>query len=262
MDVEGIRVPNISGQVLTSLIASNIGFAILDRWFRYQFINEMLAAIHRVPAQNHIGEGIRKLAGDVALKVEPALHAVFDTGKAVYGVEITGRLPKSPDTAGQWIDTCFPIRDAHGRVKHVGVFVLEVDSNAQSEETVTGVNKRPLERLTLNMDRTQELLLELRRLRGKYGPLRADSERIIDEIREAASERGPRQVQGPASLSGREREIVTSLANGRSNKEIAFTLNISVKTVESYRARIFLKLHLDSIASLVRYAVRTKMVEP
>lgn len=66
----------------------------------------------------------------------------------------------------------------------------------------------------------------------------------------------------PATLSEREREIVTSLANGRSTKEIASTLGISVKTVESHRARIFFKLKLDSLASLVRFAIRTKMVEP
>jgi hypothetical protein len=55
-------------------------------------------------------------------------------------------------------------------------------SYTQSDETITGANKQLLEGLTFNMDRTQESLLELRRLRGKYGPLRTHSERIIDEI--------------------------------------------------------------------------------
>jgi DNA-binding NarL/FixJ family response regulator len=144
----------------------------------------------------------------------------------------------------------------------VGVLSAEIASHVQSEETVTGVSRQLLEGLTLNMDRTQQLLLELRRLRGKHGLIRADAERIIDEIREAGSERGARQEHGSASLSPREGSIVTFLARGKSNKEIAAILNISVKTVETYRARIFLKLHLDSFASLVRYAIRNKMVEP
>jgi DNA-binding NarL/FixJ family response regulator len=258
---DAIRKPYFAGQVLTGLGASSIAFGIFDRWFRFRFVNEALAKINRIPVQDHFGESIRTITGEVALKAEPALQAVFDTGKPISGFEITGKLPRRSDV-GHWVATYFPIRDARGRVKQVGVLGAEIASHVQSEETVTGVNQQLLEGLPLNMDRTQELLLELRRLRGKYGPLRADSERIIDEIKETASERGPVQPQGSATLSQREGEVVSSLANGRSNKEIAYTLNISVKTVESYRARVFLKLHLDSFASLVRYAIRNKMVEP
>jgi DNA-binding NarL/FixJ family response regulator len=259
MDSDAIRPPDFAGQVLNGLIASSIAFSIFDRRLRCRFVNEALAKINRIPAQDHIGESLRTITGEVALKAEPILQAVFDTGKVISGFEITGKLPKRLDV-GHWMATYFPIRDARRRVKQVGVFAAEIVSPAQSEETVTGVSQQMLERLTLNMDRTQELLLELRRLRGKYGPLRADSERIIDEIREAASECG--QEHGSASLSEREREVVRFLANGKSNKEIATILNISVKTVESYRARVFLKLKLDSFAALVRYAIRANIVEP
>ncbi|MBS1875492.1 MAG: response regulator transcription factor [Acidobacteria bacterium] len=63
-------------------------------------------------------------------------------------------------------------------------------------------------------------------------------------------------------LTGREREIVQLLAEGKSNKEVASSLNISVKTAETHRARIMAKLGLRSIGELVRYAVRNGMVEP
>jgi DNA-binding NarL/FixJ family response regulator len=261
MDVNAIRAPNFSGQVLRGLIASSIAFGIFDRQFRCRFVNEALAKINRIPVQDHIGETLRRIAGQVALKAEPVLQGVFDTGRIISGFEITGKLPKRPEV-GHWIATYFPIRDARGRVKQVGVLSAEIASHVQSEETVTGVSRQLLEGLTLNMDRTQQLLLELRRLRGKYGLVRGDSERIIDEIREAASGRRSHLEHGPSSLSDREREIVAFLAIGRSNKEIAAKLDISVKTVESYRSRIFLKLNLDSLASLVRYAIRNHLVEP
>ena len=217
--------------------------------------------INRIPVQDHIGETVRRITGQVALKAEPALQAVFDTGRIISGFEITGKLPKRSDV-GHWVATYFPIRDARRRVKQVGVLSAEIASHVQSEQTVTEVSRQLLEGLTLNMDRTQQLMLELRRLRGKHGLVRADSERIIDEIRESASERGARLEHGPARLSEREREIVAFLAIGRSNKEVAAKLDISVKTVESYRSRIFLKLNLDSLASLVRYAIRNHLVEP
>ena len=63
------------------------------------------------------------------------------------------------------------------------------------------------------------------------------------------------------ALSPREAEIVRLLAQGRCNKEVSSILNISIKTVESHRSRILLKLHLDSLVGLVHYAIRTHLVE-
>jgi DNA-binding NarL/FixJ family response regulator len=63
-------------------------------------------------------------------------------------------------------------------------------------------------------------------------------------------------------LTSREREIVQLLAEGRSSKEVAVTLGISVKTAETHRANIMRKLELHSVSELVRYAVRNQIIEP
>jgi DNA-binding NarL/FixJ family response regulator len=57
-------------------------------------------------------------------------------------------------------------------------------------------------------------------------------------------------------LTTRERDVLQRLAEGKSVKEIAHALNISVKTVETFRHRIEDKLHLNSIAELTKYAIR------
>jgi len=62
-------------------------------------------------------------------------------------------------------------------------------------------------------------------------------------------------------LTPREREIVQLLAEGKSNKEIAGLLGISVKTAETHRANIMLKLDFHSITELVRYAVRNRIIQ-
>lgn len=62
-------------------------------------------------------------------------------------------------------------------------------------------------------------------------------------------------------LTAREREIVQLLSEGRSNKEVADALGISIRTAETHRASILRKLSLDSVASLVRYAIRHKIIE-
>ncbi len=56
-------------------------------------------------------------------------------------------------------------------------------------------------------------------------------------------------------LSRREREVLTRVARGFTNQEIAEQLSLSVKTVETYRARLMMKLDLRSRADLVRYAL-------
>ena len=62
-------------------------------------------------------------------------------------------------------------------------------------------------------------------------------------------------------ITSRERTIVQLIAEGNSNKAIANTLNISVKTVETHRASAMRKLNLSSSAALVRYAIRNKIAE-
>ena len=63
------------------------------------------------------------------------------------------------------------------------------------------------------------------------------------------------------SLTSRECELMQLLAEGKSNKESAGTLGISVKTIESHRAAIMHKLALGSYGDLVRYAIRNKIIE-
>jgi DNA-binding NarL/FixJ family response regulator len=69
-----------------------------------------------------------------------------------------------------------------------------------------------------------------------------------------------KQAAGP--LTPREREIVQLLAEGKTNKEVALTLKISVKTAETHRARVMRKLAITSVAELVRYAMRNSIIGP
>ncbi len=64
------------------------------------------------------------------------------------------------------------------------------------------------------------------------------------------------------TLTGREREILQLLAEGRTSKEVALALKISTKTAETHRTNIMQKLNLHSITELTRYAIRNKIVQP
>lgn len=63
-------------------------------------------------------------------------------------------------------------------------------------------------------------------------------------------------------LTGRERQVLQLVAEGKTTKEIAASMGISVKTAESYRAHVMEKLNIHDTAGLVRYAIRRGLIEP
>lgn len=85
------------------------------------------------------------------------------------------------------------------------------------------------------------------------------SEALLDAFLKSAAK--PDEDSVFHTLTDREREIVQMLAEGRSNKEIATRLSISVKTVETHRATVMRKLNINSIVELVHYAIRNQLVE-
>lgn len=66
----------------------------------------------------------------------------------------------------------------------------------------------------------------------------------------------------PSPLSAREREVLQLIAEGKSMKEIAALLGISVKTIETHRGRLMAKLDIHETAGLVRYAIRQGFIQP
>lgn len=82
----------------------------------------------------------------------------------------------------------------------------------------------------------------------------AVSNAVLDDYR--------KHVTNPIDLlSSREREVLQMLAEGKTNKEIAAVLNLSVYTVEAHRGRIMEKLNVHSINELVRFAVRNGLID-
>lgn len=81
------------------------------------------------------------------------------------------------------------------------------------------------------------------------------SEIVLDGFLKTKSQRQLRQQEG-ARITPRESEIIRLVAEGKTNKEIAAQLGITVRTVETHRANIMLKLGIHSLAELIHYAMR------
>jgi two-component system nitrate/nitrite response regulator NarL len=71
---------------------------------------------------------------------------------------------------------------------------------------------------------------------------------------------GNRLGPDPADLTAREREVLTHIAEGLCNKEIASLLDIGTRTVETHRERLMRKLNIHSIAGLTRFAVAKRLI--
>jgi DNA-binding NarL/FixJ family response regulator len=111
----------------------------------------------------------------------------------------------------------------------------------------------------LKADAGEQLIAAVTALAGHRPSFSAPVSAVLLDafVRRAAAGAG----RGGETLTGREREIVQRLAEGHSNKAVGVTLAISAKTVETHRAAVMRKLHLTSVADLVRYAVRERLIE-
>jgi DNA-binding CsgD family transcriptional regulator len=276
--------------------SSTVGVAIFDREFRYRAINDALACMNGVPADAHLGKTLHAVLGDAATKVQPAFEHVFATGQPLCNFEVVAELP-SRSAAGHWNESCFPIKDQAGRVQEVGVMVLELTKCKEIDSALLRLTDKltriisawradpvALDGLDSDSDFTRlagacsvtllESCLSETRAISKLlhaalhltaaQPLDAH---LVDDAALLAGGSGQDFVHaGPAArvspLSAREREVAALLADGKTNKQIGSMLTISTRTVESHRARIMLKLDLHSVSELVRYAVRSHLIQP
>jgi len=105
---------------------------------------------------------------------------------------------------------------------------------------------------------TAELELALKSvMRGETYLSPAISRQVVDGY---VRRMGAGAAEDP--LTPRQREVLKGIAEGRTTKEIAFTLGLSVKTVETHRAQVMERLGIRDVAGLVRYAMRTGLVPP
>jgi DNA-binding NarL/FixJ family response regulator len=126
-----------------------------------------------------------------------------------------------------------------------------------SEQMIQGVLEAGARGYILKEDGDRKLLSAVEAL-SRHKPFL--SSRVAEGAPKAPGD-GWRVERTARRLTPREREIVQLLAEGKSNKEVATFLNISVKTAETHRANIMLKLKFHSITELVRYALKNKITE-
>jgi DNA-binding NarL/FixJ family response regulator len=88
------------------------------------------------------------------------------------------------------------------------------------------------------------------------------SKQVVAALRDRMADGDAGTPAAAELLTPRQREILQLIAEGRNTKEIASTLGLSVKTVETHRTQIGQRLKIRDVAGLVRYAIRSGLVSP
>lgn len=147
---------------------------------------------------------------------------------------------------------------------HPNAEVLIVTAH-DSEEVVRDVLAAGARGYMLKSDAGRDLVAAIEDLlRHKPHFTSRVAELVLSGFLTGRSPSAPAAAAAPpaaARLTPREREVLQLLAEGRSTKEIAAVLGISGKTVETHRANLMRTLGLSTIADLVRFAVRNRIIE-
>ncbi|HKS37449.1 MAG TPA: response regulator transcription factor [Verrucomicrobiae bacterium] len=188
----------------------------------------------RIPGVQVVGEAANgREALDLIRSQRPDLVVMDITMAGLNGLEAAARVSKE-----------FPA---------VKIIILSMHAN---EEYVLQALRAGAAGYLLKDAATTELDIALQAVaRGETYLSPAISKRVIESFLRQGGNPDPL-----AQLTPRQREILQLIAEGKSTKEIAFTLKLSVKTVETHRAQLMERLEIRDVAGLVRYAMRTGLI--
>ncbi len=201
-------------------------------------IRALLSALPEVEEVIEAGDGHRALA--LLLETRPQL-ALVDIGMpGLNGLELAARVSKEVP------ETRLVILSMHGTPAHV------------SQALRAGVKGYLLKDAAAD-----ELPVLLRAvMRGETYLSPAVSSQVVSGYLERAAGATDGQTEPSDLLTSRQREILQLVAEGKSTKDIAQLLTLSVKTVDTHRVQIMDRLGIRDLAGLVRYAIRTGLVSP
>ena len=202
-------------------------------------IRGLVEAIPGVEIVAEAGDGQQALA--LILERQPDVALVDVSMPGLNGLELAARVAREAPR------TRVAILSMHGTPGHV------------AQALRAGVKGYVLKDAA-----AEELPLLLRAvMRGETYLSPAISKHVVDaSLDRDGKAKVPAEGVPLDGLTPRQREILQLVAEGKSTKDVARLLNLSVKTVEAHRGQIMTRLEIHDLAGLVRYAIRTGLVSP
>lgn len=132
-------------------------------------------------------------------------------------------------------------------------------TNVESEQVVRGCLEAGVRGWVFKSDSSDELIAAIEQMQQNRSSFSARISNLILYGYLKPHNENP-TLTIPARLSGREREVVQLVSEGKTSREIAQVLGMSVKTAETHRNNVMLKLRLHSTVELVMYAIRNEII--
>jgi len=200
-----------------------------------------------------VRDGLRRIvedAGDMAVIAEAA-----DGAEAIEQVQKT-----HPDVAV--IDISMPGMDGLEVVSQLHLYdpdlpILILTMHEEEQYVVRAISAGAMGYVT-KRSAPEELVMAIRKVHGG-GRYLTESAAEMLALRLG---RGSLNKSPLDTLSDREIQVLRRLARGRTNREIAETYHLSIKTVDTYRSRLLRKLNLRNNAELARFAIQIGLIEP
>ncbi len=111
-----------------------IGLCCFDSALKFVFINDYLAAINGISAEDHLGRSIGEVIPDVAAGVEEQLHQVLETGEPIIGGVVDAETPAHPGRIRSFQHHYYALKSEAGTVSRVACVVKEVTAEKRAEE--------------------------------------------------------------------------------------------------------------------------------
>jgi len=266
--------------------APSVGLAVFDTQARLVMSNPAFTLmVANSSASSCMGKTICELLGDSAEELEHAIKQVWETGQNEPGIDVLVRMPnKGPGR--HWLFNLIPVKDDAEGQDQVLAITTETSHQKRVEQylltLIADINwirdkiSKDLAGLQSRREIFQSSSERVELLKAFSGELRTFSamlrgeaitstERIetVDNQLEPAKQdiqTSGARANKTITLSRREKEVLGLVASGMVSKEIAPRLSVTVSTVDTYKARLRLKLDLHSTTELVLYAVRNHIV--
>jgi len=291
-DRSALRSDNSSHLNRTNLLiaaifnAPSVGLAVFDTQARVVMSNPAFTfMLANSSAASCVGKTIRELLGDSAEELEHAIKQVWEPGQNEPGIEVLVRMPNK-GLGRHWLFNLIPVKDEAEAQDQVLAITIETSHQKRVEQYLLTLmadinwirdkiskdpaglqNRREIfqssgERVGLLRTFSEELQNFSAMLRGEAITPPERIETVGSQLEPATlgMQTGGARANKSVTLSRREKEVLGLVASGMVSKEIAPRLSVTVRTVDTYKARLRLKLDLHTTTELVLYAVRNHIV--
>jgi PAS domain S-box-containing protein len=112
------------------------GIAIFDDHLRYVEVNETLAHLHGIPAEDHVGKSLADIIPAMAHVVEPVIEKTLRTGEPQLNIELEGEAATAPGIIRHWTVSLVPLKGDDGKTRGVGALILDVTNKRTQPESL------------------------------------------------------------------------------------------------------------------------------